>query len=61
MSGKFQLSRLSIIALRACVYYIRQLSSFRAPTLESDRRYLPYSIHFSELMPILFTRKRTKD
>ena len=26
----------------------------------SDCRYLPYSIHFSELMPILFTRKRTK-
>ena len=26
----------------------------------SDCRYLPYSIHFSELMPIIFTRKRTK-
>ena len=55
---------LSINALRACVYiYIRQLSSFRAPTfccLSIWMSYLPYSLRFSEFMPISFTRKRTK-
>ena len=59
-----QRSSLVINALRACVYiHMRQLSSFRAPTLwfiRSDCRYLPYSRHLSEFMPISFTRKRTK-
>ena len=55
---------LCINALRACLYiYIRQLSSFRAPNVVVYRsycRYLLYSVHFSEFMPIFFTRKRKK-
>ena len=54
---------LSINALHTCVYiYIWQLSSFRAPKLWfiDLSHYLPYSIHFSEFMPIYFTRKQTK-
>ena len=49
----------SINAVFACVsIYIRQLSSFRAPTLyRSDYNYLPYSIYFSEFMSILFSRE----
>ena len=47
----------TINALHTCVYiYIRQLSSFRAPTLCGLSIQLSlhaiYSIHFSEFMPI---------
>ena len=41
--------------LPACVYiYIRQLSSFRAPTFIDLLCYLPYSIHFSGFLLIFF-------
>ena len=61
----FKEARLSITALRACVYiYIRQLSSFRAPTLwfiDLTIWSVCYSTHFSEFMPLIFfTKKRTK-
>ena len=54
---------LSINALCTCVYiYIRQLSSFRAPTLWFiDLTVATCHIQYtSEFMPIFFTRKRTK-
>ena len=56
---------LSVLMLCTPVFYIYiwQLASFRAAhavVYRSDCRYLSYSIHFSEFMPIIFMRKQTK-
>ena len=59
-----QRSALSINAFHACVYmYTEQLSSFRVLTLwfiDLTVAALPYSIHFSEFIPVSFTRKQAK-
>ena len=54
---------LGINALRACVYiYMRQLSSFRVPTLWFIHLTVAtcHIQYFSEFMPIFFMRKWTK-
>ena len=52
----FKRSSPGINALRACVYiYIRQLSSFRAPTLWFiDLTVATFHIQYTEFMPMIF-------
>ena len=56
---------LSVLMLCTPVFIFTSCSSALSQRVhvvvyQSDCRYLPYSIHFSEFMPISFTRKQTK-
>ena len=51
---------ISVLMLYAPVFIFTSGSSAHVVIYRSDCRYLPHSIHFSEFMPIYFTRKWTK-